>query len=154
MYLIDVDNKLLSRCINKPENTLEIVIVLIKFDNKNVIISSVYFPNKASIDIIYTKYFYVINDIYYNYPNSDFILLGDFNIPFAISTNTKKFFNDNISFLDMYQFNNISNSKNDIHVYVISNNNSLNVTLNKFPVVNVDSYHPPLETSCDISLKN
>ncbi|KAF0756261.1 Uncharacterized protein FWK35_00013048 [Aphis craccivora] len=79
------------------------VIVLIKFEIKIVIISSVYMPNKAAIE--------VINDIFYNYSNADFILLGDFNIPSAISTNTKELFFDNISFLNMYQFNNICNSK-------------------------------------------
>jgi len=86
------------------------VIVLIKFEIKIVIISSVYIPNKAAIEV-YSKYFKVINDIFYNYSNADFILLGDFNIPSAISTNTKELFFDNISFLNMYQFNNICNSK-------------------------------------------
>jgi len=114
-------------------------------------ISSFYIPNKTAIEV-YSKYFKIINDKYYNYPNSDIILLGDFNIPSAISTNTKNSFFDNISFLNMFQFNNICNSKNDILDYVISNNNSINVILNKFPVVNVDLYHPPLEISCVVSL--
>jgi len=127
------------------------VIVLIKFEDKTVIISSIYIPNKAIIEV-YSKYFTIINDIYYNYPNSDIILLGDFNIPSAISINTKNFFFDNISFLNMFQFNNICNSKNDILEYVISNNNYINVILNKFPVVNVDLYHPTLEIRCVVSL--
>lgn len=83
--------------------TLEIVIVLIKFDHKIVIITFIYIPNKAFIDV-YSKYFKVINDIYYNYSNSDLILLGDFNIPSAISTNTKDLFFDNIYFLNVLSF--------------------------------------------------
>lgn len=70
--LIAVDNKLPSRYINISDNTLEIVIVLIQFDHKTVIISSIYIPNKSSLEV-YSKYFKVINDIYYNYTNSDFI---------------------------------------------------------------------------------
>jgi len=39
--LIAVDKKLYSRCINISDNTLEIVIVLIKFEIKTVIINSI-----------------------------------------------------------------------------------------------------------------
>jgi len=54
----------------------------------------------------------------------------------------------------MLQFNNILNSKNDILDYVTSNNNSINVIVNQFSVVNVDSYHSPLEISCGILISN
>ncbi|KAF0719655.1 Uncharacterized protein FWK35_00022362 [Aphis craccivora] len=58
------------------------VIVLITFEIKTLNLYT--YSNKTAIEII--------NDVYYNYPNADFILFGDFNIPSAISTNTKKFF--------------------------------------------------------------
>lgn len=44
---IAANNKLPSRCINIPDNMLEIVIVLIKLDHKNLVISFVYIPNKC-----------------------------------------------------------------------------------------------------------
>jgi len=50
----------------------------------------------------------------------------------------------------MIQYNNFINSKNDILDYVISNNNSIKVSSNKYPIINVDSYHPPLEINCNI----
>lgn len=105
--LIAVDNKLTSHSINIPNISLEIVVVLIKLGRNNVIISSVYIPNRASLEV-YSEYFNVITEIY-NFPNSNFILLGDFNIPSAIPSNTNNFFSDNVSFLNMSQFNNIFN---------------------------------------------
>jgi len=51
------------------DNMEEIIILLIKVDHKTVIISSIYIPNKAPLEV-YSKYFYVMNNIYHNYPNS------------------------------------------------------------------------------------
>lgn len=58
-----IDDKLPFRCVNILDKTLEMVIVLIKFDNKNVIISYVYIANKAVLEV-YSTYFNIINNIY------------------------------------------------------------------------------------------
>lgn len=146
--LIAVNNKLSSKLINITSKNLEIVFILIKTDRNNIIISSVYIPNRSTIGI-FEEYFNIVNNIRYDYPSSDLILLGDFNIPSAISSHTKSLFFDNISLLNMTQFNNIVNSKNNILDYVISNNNSIKVFLSEIPIVDVDSYHPPLEINCE-----
>jgi len=39
--------------------------------------------------------------------------------------------------------------KNNILDYVISNNNSIKVFSSEIPIVDVDSYHPPLEINCE-----
>jgi len=48
------------------------------------------------------------------------------------------------------------NSKNNILDYdiAIPNNNLIKVSLNKYLVFNVDSYHPTLENNCNIISNN
>lgn len=89
---IAVNNKFFSRSMKLPYILrLEILFVLIKLDQMNLIISSVYIPNNSSLEL-FTDYFDCVASIYYNYPNSHIVLLGDYNLPSANFSNVFFFF--------------------------------------------------------------
>jgi len=85
--------------------------------------------------------YYVIHNFY---PNSNIVLLGDFNLPFTNFTNVDSIFFDYLDNLNLVQHNNILNSNSVLLDLIISNYKSLIVTLNNFPVINIDSPQPPI----------
>lgn len=53
------------------------------------------------------------------------------------------FFNDKLSYLNLFQYNHICNVNNSILDYVLSNSLFINVIENNCPIVPVDLFHPP-----------
>jgi hypothetical protein len=80
--LIAVRNTFLSQIIPISNNNIEALFVLIKFPKFNFIISSVYIPIKSN-ETTFNDYFNIVESVYDKYPNADFLLLGDFNLPSA-----------------------------------------------------------------------
>ena len=142
--LIAINENFTSQLLKLPHTKLEILFVLIKLNRTNLIVSAVYIPNCSSIEI-FTEYFDCVNYVMYNYPDSNIVLLGDYNLPSANFSNKNSFFFDYLDNLNIVQFNNILNFNNVLLDYVISNCKSLFVNLNNFPIVNIDAHHPPLE---------
>lgn len=79
-----------------------------------------------------------------SYPNAEFLLLGDFNLPSAAFSNAKSLFFNNLSFLNFKQINSVLNKNNVLLDYVITNSDTCHVSLNTLPIVNVDLHHHPL----------
>lgn len=78
--LIAVSDKYISSKLNIHINSLEICFVLIKLNNlKKLIISYVYFPPSTDSNL-YIEYINVIEIIISNYPDTDLLLFGDFNL--------------------------------------------------------------------------
>jgi len=139
--LISVKNTLYSELLNTSSCLLEILIVLIKLDKRICIVSSVYFPISSSVDL-YTSYFDIMYNMLNSYPNAEFLLLGDFNLPLAAFSYAKSLFFNNLSFLNFKQINSVLNKNNVLLDYVITNSDTCHVSLNTLPIVNVDLHHP------------
>lgn len=130
--------------LNTSSCPLEIVIVLVQLNNVVcIIISSVYFPIRSSVNL-YSSYFDIVGNMLNNYPNAEFLLFGDFNLPSAAFSNAKSLFFNNLSFLNFKQINNVLNKNNILLDYVITNSDTCHVFLNTLPIVNVNLHHPPL----------
>jgi hypothetical protein len=93
---------------------------------------------------VFTSYFDIVGKLLVNYPNVDFLLLGDFNQPSANFCNAKSVFFNNQSYLNFKQINNVLNKNNILLDYVITNSNSCTVLLNNLPIINIDLHYPPL----------
>lgn len=73
--LIAINNKFPLKFINIITKNLEILFILIKIGQNNVIISFIYIPNRSTLDIFETfkEYFNIVNNILYDFPLSDLI---------------------------------------------------------------------------------
>jgi Reverse transcriptase (RNA-dependent DNA polymerase) len=143
---------------------VEHIFVLVKINFNYILIGNVYFPPLTDISI-YNKHFEIINNLLLSYPFiNNIILVGDYNFPkfqwlpssIGFSPNlfnlskTELNFLLKISYLNIFQFNDVVNSNGSILDLVFSDFNNISVNNSVNPLVPCDNYHPGLLVSIPI----
>lgn len=141
--------------------SLEQLFVVLHFKNQSFIIGSIYIqPNTDKSN--YDLYLNSINEIYHNYPGSNIILIGDFNLPNVLwshyskdnsiitplceASSTESSFINGLSCLHFSQFNFNFNNCNTILDLVFCNLVYLNV-IDIDSILPFDPFHPALTIS-------
>lgn len=106
--LIAVNKKLFSRLFCISIHNLEQVFVLVNLGNKCIIIGVIYMPVRSNKQL-FLNHFSTIENLLLENTNSNFILLEDYNLPFATFCDSENFFNEQIFNLNLSQFNDIIN---------------------------------------------
>ena len=78
--LIVVRSTLISRKLKNPDDSLEQLFLLINFGNCDLIIGTIYIP-PSSDENIYEKFGRSIMSIKNDFPNAEFLIAGDLNLP-------------------------------------------------------------------------
>lgn len=139
---LSINNKYHSRLLPVPVSPVEHLFVITKFDiNNYIIIGNVYFPPNTDISV-FNIHFDIINTLLLKFPYvKNIIMVGDYNLPklhwlpslngfFPNLVNLSKTnleFLSKLSFLNLFQFNNIANNTGSILDLVLSNFNNLSV---------------------------
>lgn len=123
--------------------------------NSQIIIICIYIPTNSPAEL-FNRHCIQIEDLRFSYPDVTFLIVGDFNLPdvkwpnrdyhptITGSTSEKsKILAQTIAFMQLFQLNHIVNYKITILDLVISNDISVVVTKYSFPLVSIDSAHPP-----------
>lgn len=85
--LIAVDSGLKSKTLNVSINSVEHLFVHLQLGSTTYILCCVYIPPRSNI-IMYENCFTALNELYQNNLDSKIIVLGDFNLPSLIWSDT------------------------------------------------------------------
>lgn len=161
---LSILNKYHSRLLPVPVSPVEHLFVITKIDIDYIIIGNVYFPPNTDISV-FNIHFDIINTLLLKFPYvKNIIMVGDYNLPkihwlpslngfFPNLLNLNKTnleFLSKLSFLNLYQFNNITNNTGSVLDLVLSNFNNLSVNKSTNPLIPCDNYHPGLLISIPI----
>lgn len=156
--LIAVNKKYASQIIKIKNSDVETLFVIIKFKRKNLIINATYIPPNSKIDL-YSSYVKLLDEVYARYPNSLFVLCGDYNLPFLCWShkgNNGKIMecsNENDSsdvlinaaaFYGLDQVNFVLNKLNRILDLMFVNFEFMSLSCTDDTLVPVDAHHPAL----------
>lgn len=150
--------KSLYSCQLKCESNCEELWVRVKLISGDFIFCAVYIP-PASEPAVYTDHLYHIEHFIDNNEESTVFIVGDYNLPDIrwigssdgrilcpsnVTNCAHQDFCDYLCFLNLSQFNHLSNCNGNILDLVLSS--GLDVAVDRAePLSTVDSYHPPLE---------
>lgn len=125
--LIAINSNLKSKVLKVSFNCVEHIFVLLQLSNINFIIGCVYIPPRSHITV-FENFFSAINELINSNPTAKLILLGDFNLPSLVRSNTTmptncrsttdSYFTSMLSFFDINQYNFIPNH-NDVMLVLL-----------------------------------
>lgn len=160
--LIAVNCQLKSKILNVNINYVEQVLVQLHLGSNLFILSCAYIPPNSPLTL-YENYFSALNELYLSYPNSNLILLGDFNLPsldwslYSLPLNNytqiDSYFVSMLSHFNLCQFNLVRNHNNVILDLKLSNIH-IAVSNDPDPLLPTDKHHPALNVSLNYSQFN
>jgi len=145
---------------------VEHLFVLIKIDTSYILVSNVYFPPRSDVDN-YVIHFDIFSKLLSSLPYvKNIIMIGDYNLPnlhwlpssigFSPSLSnlslTESEFLSKLSYLNIFQFNNILNNNGSILDLILSDVIDVSVNKSDYPLVPCDSYHPGLLISFPVTI--
>ena len=168
--MLSVKKEISSSLVYVHQGLYETVCLLVRLNKINLIISALYMPPLYQLSL-YEDYIKNLKSVLFKYNNCKILLLGDFNIPgykFKNENNKIKlighhsckeirsianFIKNEMNNLELLQFNQVYNYKENILDVVFSNLN-IEVTECIDPLLKIDKPHPPLDISinCNYNL--
>ena len=147
------------------ENTsVDHIYVNIKSGGISTIIGAIYIPPLADISV-YQDHIMCIDDLKSFYSNSNFIILGDYNLPsvnwidnkYILNSNATSYINNCCSILadsfmniDLLQYSDIKNNCDNVLDLCFSNCKPF-VSESIDPICRIDSFHPALDINVNCS---
>ena len=157
-------------CIESQNSSIEQLIIDVKNDI-DVIVIAVYFPPKSPMEV-YLQFTETLENLFERYPESCFLIRGDFNLPHTTWLNNVdslqcKYFNatnneiqiselllNSMNYTNLMQINDILNSDNKTLDLIFVREPHCKIIKSNCPLVPCDSYHPAIECYISFSSKN
>lgn len=163
--LIAVHKHLKSTLLKHLLNSVEQLFIEIHCKDKNIIIGAVYIPPAANVTI-YEDHCNTVDDMLYSHPHHKLILCGDYNIPDATwdndqfgliahcDINSKAFtLSNSFSFYNLYQMNNIANSRNVFLDLLFTHFNDIQVRPAQDLLLPNSAHHTAISFDLDVRVK-
>ena len=160
--LIAIRNSLSCSLITPIRDDLEQVFVRVRLHNKYVIFGALYLPPASQPDL-YDRHVCCVSEIFHNYSDDAFCILGDFNLPHVVwptgpgSFCSKKpgipslessaidLLLEGYSYCGLAQVNSIGNSFGSLLDLIFVKDIELSVDNAVDFLISPDAYHPPLK---------
>lgn len=160
--LIAVRSTYTTISIKNPFQGIEQVWALIDLNHHKVLIGGIYIPPCPTVNV-FSNFSTALNELLLNYPGSDIIIAGDFNLPNVSWSNSSLgcnvVFNQQtlcntvncanllsriVNSHNLLQYNYIVNCNNYCLDYVFSSLIEFQVEPDIDPLIDIDCHHPPL----------
>jgi hypothetical protein len=154
--LIGIRKDLPACLVKVTQLNVEHIFVRFTIDSYTYIVGGVYIPPHSS-SLIYESHVSSIEYLINIYPNSKFIICGDYNIPettwdnddygivYSFSSSARApCIPESFATSGFFQKNNIYNSNNSVLDLVFCNDKTVTVDMSFDPLVPIDKYHPAL----------
>jgi hypothetical protein len=155
--LIAVHRRFHSILLISTNINCEQISVMVNINNTKVLLHSCYIPPNSSV-IVFKNHCVSLEILSLNYPDSLFLIAGDFNLPGThcensdlhanikgLKNNKSEVLEELIMFLQLFQYNSTQNHYFNILDLVLSNSKDIAVSKTLFPLVKVDIAHPQLQ---------